>query len=281
MKKIGIILFVLFAIQMKGMAQNEQTKMLHVPVADTILTPVVMVLHSMGDVNVKGHKGGELLVYAQELLPSVTELAKQSQEQVFSFIDKRTKSPVTVSRNNNFSVQQRGDFFQIETNIFAFNNHVFVMAPERSSVAVYSRDIGNISIENFFGDVEAEANAGSIYIKNVDGMINAATVHGDVVADVSQEEEEVRPLFISTLIGNIEIIAPSNATNTVLVSSEMGNLRTNFNTVNTINVANSVNTPNNRSLSFDLNGGGSEFILKTFKGDIYLRHLDQPITQKQ
>jgi len=271
-KKISFLLFLI--LPLFSSAQVDENKMLQIAIADSILNPFIVVVHSMGDVNVKGHEGAELLVYAQELLPSLAELSQQNQAQVFSFFDKHLRQPVTVSRNNNFSVQQIGNMFQIETNVFSFNNHVFVMAPQRSSVAVHSRDIGNIIVENFLGDVEAEGNSGHIFLKDIEGKINAATVHGNVVADLSNEKQ-VQPLFISTFIGNIEIIAQKNVRNTVLLSSEMGNLYSNFDTVNTIAVASDRRQSNNRKLSFDLNGGGTEFVLNTFKGDIYLRYHEQ------
>jgi len=253
---------------------DEESTVLTVPVSDTILIPMVRVIHSMGDINVKGHKGSDLFIYAQELLPSVTELLEQSQTKVFSFIDQNTNRKVTVNQTNNFRVQQFDGLFQIETNMFSFSNHVFVLIPERSSVAVLSRDIGNISVENIRGEVDAEANAGNITLNNIGGSINAATVHGNIVADQT-EQREIKPLFISTFIGNIEIITPKQAQNTVLLSSELGNLYSNFKTMNTITVASGKNISKNRTLSFDLNGGGTEFVLNTFKGDIYLRYHEQ------
>ncbi len=250
---------------------DEESSVLTIPVADTILAPMIRVIHSMGDINVKGHQGSDLFVYAQELLPSVTELLEQSQTQVFSFIDQTTNRKVTVNQNNNFRVQQFDNLFQIETNMFSFSNHVFVLIPERSSVAIFSRDIGNISVENLQGEVNAEANSGNITLKNIGGTVSAATVHGNIIADQT-EQDEIKPLFISTFIGNIEIITPKETENTVLLSSELGNLYSNFKTMNTITVASDKNISKNRTLSFDLNGGGTEFVLNTFKGDIYLRY---------
>lgn len=253
---------------------TEENTVLTIPVADSILAPLVRVVHSMGDINIKGHQGSELFIYAQELLPSVTELLEQSQTQVFSFIDQNTNRKVTVNQTNNFRVQQFGDVFQIETNMFSFSNHVFVLTPERASVAILSRDIGNINVENIYGEVNAEANAGNITLKNINGTINAATVHGNVVADQSNQTD-IQPLFISTFIGNIEVITPRQAQNTALLSSELGNLYSNFKTLNKITVAADKNISRNRTLSFDLNGGGTEFVLNTFKGDIYLRYHEQ------
>ncbi len=251
---------------------SDATNMLQVVVPDSISHPTIAIFHSMGDINVKGHTGNKLVVYAEEMLPSVSELAKKKTKEVFNYIDKQSNNLVTVNRNAKFMIQQMGNVYQVKTNILSMNCNVFVVTPKRASISVNSEDMGNITIEDVAGDVEANGNAGNIVLKNIDGSVSASTVHGNVIAQMMQENIH-RPVFFSTFVGNIELVVQPHIKNTVILSSEMGNLYSNFDTMNKINI--NVSSPNkkNRKLSFDINGGGTEFVLNTFKGDIYLRHF--------
>lgn len=252
-------------------AQIDTTKVTRIDVDQSIQHPYVLVFHSMGNVSVKGHRGDELFVYAQELLPSLTELLNQRKEQVFTYLDKYSQTPVNVKRNPSFTIQHRDSLFQIESNVFSFNSNIFVLTPERSSVTVNIKDRGNIAVENLRGNVEANTQAGNVDIKNADGVISASTVYGNIVGDFSRQRRN-QPLFISTLVGNIEIIVPQNTNGSVLASTEMGSLISNFQEVKNLAMQASSNHVKNRKINFNLNGGGTNFVLNSFKGDIYLRY---------
>lgn len=250
--------------------QVDSTKVTKIAIEDSIRNPTILVFHSMGDVNVRGHDGNRLFVYAQEFLPSLSDLVNQNKDRVFTYLDKYSKQPIQVHQNGHFSIQHRDSIYKIETNVFSHNSNVFVMTPARSSVGVNIKDMGNIYIENVAGSVEANTKTGRISLVDVDGAVSASTIYGNIVGQFANQR--VKPLFISTVIGNIEVIVPSTTKNTVLVSSEMGTLRSNFEEVNNISMTSKSNHIKNRKINFKLNGGGTEFVINTFKGDIYLRH---------
>ncbi len=271
MRKLLTTLPILMLFCTNGIGQIDASKYFQVRVPDSIKNPIVAIFHSMGNINVKGHQSEQLVVYAEEMLPSVSELAQHNASKIYHYFDSKTKLPVTVNSNHNFTIQQIGNLYRVESNLYSLNSNVFVMTPKRASVSVHSKDLGTIMIEDIEGDVEAEGNAGNIVLKNVDGAISASTVHGNIITNI-EHQKELHPVFISTFIGNIEIIMSETAKNTVLLSSEMGYLYSNFDTMNKINISATSNSRKNRKMRFDLNGGGTEFVINTFKGDIYLRH---------
>ena len=273
MKSSILTIVLLFAAQF-GICQIDTTGVTKIDVEKSVKNPVVLIFHSMGDVNVRGHSSDKLFVYAQEFLPSISQMVNQNREQVFTYLDKYSRRPVKVRRNANFTIRQKDSIYKIETNVFSFNSNIFVMAPKRSSVGVNIKDMGSITIENLSGNVEAITKTGNVFIKDADGTISAETVHGNVIGDFSKQVRK-NPLFISTFVGNIEIIVPKNTSNSVLVSSEMGNLYSNFQEVNTLTMAANSNHVKNRKINFKINGGGTDFVINTIKGDIYLRHSDE------
>lgn len=270
MRKIVFILVLAFALQY-SFGQIDTTKVTQVEVAKSIQNPVVLVYHTMGDVSVRGHNSDKLFVYAQEFLPSLTDLIQRNKQEVFTYLDKYSNAPIKVKRNANFSIQQKDSIFRIETNVFSYNSNVFVLTPGRSSVGVNIKNMGNVNIENLQGNVEANTNTGDVLVRNVDGAVSASSVHGNIIGDFSAKKR-TKPIFISTLIGNIELIIPESSQSDVAVSSEMGTFFSNFQEGNRLAMAKQGNPIKNRKIKLKINGGGTDFVISNFKGDIYLRH---------
>lgn len=273
MRNLFAIALFLVATQ-ASFAQINEENVTQIEVDKTIKNPIILVYHSMGDVNVRGHKSDKLFVYAQEFLPSITELVNQNKQEVFTLLDKYTNETIKVNRTPNFTVLQKDSVFKIETNVFSYNSNVFVMVPERSSVGVNVKDMGNISIDHVDGNVEANTQRGNVFIKDADGVISASSVYGNIIGDFSNKARK-NPLFISTFVGNIEIIVPKASTNSILATSEMGKFYSNFEESDQISMTASSTPIKNRKINFEINGGGTEFVINTFKGDIYLRHLSK------
>ena len=273
MNKIILLCLLIFVLQY-SLGQVDSTRVTKVEVPASYQSPVVLVYHTMGDVSVRGHNGNELFVYAQEFLPSLTDLMQKNKQEVFTYLDKYSRSPVKVKRNAHFSIQQKDSIYRIESNVFSYNSNVFVLTPGRASVGVNVKNMGNISIENIQGNVEANSQTGNVFVRNTDGMVSASTVHGNIIGDFSQKNRK-QPLFFSTLVGNIEVIIPQDSKSDISVSSEMGTFFSNFKEGNQLAMAKTGNHIKNRKINLKINGGGTDFVLSNFKGDIYLRYLDR------
>lgn len=252
-------------------AQIDAKKVLKIPVDSEIENPVLLVFHSMGDINVKGHQGNQIFAYAEELLPSVSELKRTSDSKIFDlFQDFQSNPNITIEKNPRFTVQQRDSIFQIETNVFSFNSNVFIMTPERMSVSVHVKDMGNISIKDIKSNVEAVTQTGNILFDNIDGIVSINSINGNIIGNLSKNEVK-KPLFISTLIGNIDIIIPNDCSTSILVSNEMGTIYSNILEVKNTKPIEASNQLKDRKINFNINGGGTEFVIHSYKGDIYLR----------
>lgn len=257
-------------------AQVEPNRMMTASISEELQNPVTLVYHSMGNVNVKGHGGNVIIAYSQDILPSLSSnLAKKKREDIYKELsaDDFKEREIQLKKSSHFIVEQQKNVTTVKTNVYSFNSNIYVLTPFRSSVAVNVKDMGSIVVENINGSVEANTTSGDIYLKDATGIINANTNNGNIVADFSEERKQ--PLFVSTFVGNIEVIVPKSTSNSVLASSEMGSLYSNFNEANGLKVNATNQHVKNRKINFELNGGGTEFVIYTFKGDIYLRHLDR------
>lgn len=274
MVRIILVCILLIGFQ-PAFSQIDAKKVLKIPVDEEMENPVLLVFHTMGDVNVKGHQGSQIFAYAEELLPSVSELKKANDNKMFELFQSfQGNGNITLEKNPRFTVQQRDSIFQIETNVFSFNSNVFVMTPERMSVSVHVKDMGNISVQDIKGNVEAVTQTGNILFDNIDGIVSINSINGNIIGNLSKNKVS-KPLFISTLIGNIDIIIPNDCSTSILVSNEMGTIYSNISEVKDTKPIEASNQLKDRKINFNINGGGTEFVIHSYKGDIYLRHPDE------
>lgn len=278
MKRLLSVLITALCVQ-ASLAQIDTSKVIQVTFDEDLAhDPLVLVYHSMGDVNVQGHENNDVFVYAQELLPSAEFLFnRNNQEAFYAFVNERTGSIRKMNRSKNFLITQEDHVVRISTDLFSLNTNVFVLVPEPTSVAVNVAHQGNISIEGIAGNVEANTDFGSINMTDVEGSILANTKTGQVVADFSNTGLQ-RPIYLSSFVGNIEVIVPQDTKHNLALHTELGKLYTNFNQNNELAAAQvAAQRPRERNrITFALNGGtlgaGTDFVVKTIKGDIYLRH---------
>jgi len=234
--------------------------------------PYVIVYHKMGNVKVNGNNENTIYVYTQELLPSFNSVFNSHVDMQNVVYGNNYSSQMPIKKKNHmFLITEQDNIVQIETNIFSFNTNVFVEVPNPSSVSVNISEMGSILIENVKGDVEANTMTGDIQIVNTDGVVVANTSFGNILGDFSKKGVN-KPLFISALVGNIDLQLPKTSEHNLSLYSEMGSVFSNFQNINQLALARPVELSNNRKVFFPLNGGGTDFVVKTFKGDIYLRH---------
>ncbi len=257
------------------LAQSGSADSLVINLKDNKKDPYVLVYHNMGNVSVEGHQGRKVFVYSQELLPSLSYFFNNGRRvdrtEHSAFVDQQTGMVREINQNSKFRVIEQDNIVQVQTNAFSFNTNVFVMVPKPSDILVNITDMGSIEIKNIEGDIEANTRTGNIYVEGVNGSVVANTEHGSIVGDFSKRGIN-RPLMVSTLVGNIELIVPEKTTSNLKLYSELGKIYSNLLNSNDLNLLSQSLSKNNRKINFQLNGGGTEFVANVFKGDIYLRH---------
>jgi|GEM_PF-6168465 len=267
-KGINILLTLLIAGSLFG---QEEVEKVRIVVQDKTKDPLVFVYHNMGNVHVQGNDDEDIYVYARDLIPSLENMFNNMEMQMDSRTSERISTSNRKPKNDLFLISQRGNKVHIETNVFSFNKNVFVDMPSSSSVAVNIADMGGIEIKDITGDIEANTTSGSIHLINTEGVVVANTNFGNILGDFTRRGL-TKPLLVSALVGNIEIILPHQAQHDLSLYSELGNVYSNFQNINQLSSDTRSEVANNRKISFALNGGGTDFVVKTFKGDIYLRH---------
>jgi DUF4097 and DUF4098 domain-containing protein YvlB len=137
---------------------------------------------------------------------------------------------------------------------------------------------GGITVEGVDSEMEIYAVDGAIMLTNVGGSVVAHAVDGNIVATVARAAPQA-PMAFTSLNGDIDVTLPATVKANLRLRSDQGDVFTDFD-VQVIAGASANRTQRNgrgvridvnRSIYGTVNGGGPDFELRTFEGNIYVR----------
>ena len=136
------------------------------------------------------------------------------------------------------------------------------------NISVDGGELGNLTIEGFSSEIDANTGVGSINIKNVTGPINAHTNVGSINIDVVSVSQS-SPIFISSNVSEIDVSIPYN-TRASLELKTRGTVYTNFDILAPLKKG-LRNVGGAKTITDNINGGGVKITLRSNLGNIYLR----------
>ena len=153
-----------------------------------------------------------------------------------------------------------------------------VEIPSGMDLHVSTYNDGDLMITNVQGEVELTNYNGEITAMNISGSVVATTYNGDVRVTFDKVTEGT-PMSFSTYNGDVDLTFPATLKASFKMKTDQGDIYTGFDM--TINSSGPVQKKDPKSgtykLSIDewkkgeVNGGGPEFTLKNYNGDIYIR----------
>ncbi len=151
-----------------------------------------------------------------------------------------------------------------------------IKVPRKSSLRLKSLDNGNVDIINIDGEIEIENTNGDITLKNITGSAVLSSVYGKISAGF-REVDAVSPMMFTSFEGNIELVFPASVKAKLKMKSEKGEILSDFD-IKPLSRKPVVKTiENTRVYSLEdwvvgsVNGGGPEYIIKSYNGNITIR----------
>lgn len=176
-----------------------------------------------------------------------------------------------------FGVDERDNEMSVSA---GFNREVNleIEIPVKTRLQVSVVNGGGISVEGVDSEMEVNTVDGGITLTNVGGSIVAHAVDGRIMATITRVTPQA-PMAFTSLNGDIDVTLPAAVKANLRLRSDQGDVFTDFD-VQLIAGANT-NRPQregrgsridlNRSIYGTVNGGGADFELRTFDGNIYVR----------
>lgn len=144
-----------------------------------------------------------------------------------------------------------------------------IFLPKTQNVSVKSTWNGDIDIEGFSGEVEANAQLnGSIEITDVNGPVTANALNGEIEVEFGTVKQG-SPISIYTTNGEVDITLPENTPADLTLSTVNGDIYTNFEIKR--EEKEGLKSISGRKVKASINNGGVDISLKSTNGNIYLR----------
>jgi len=248
MRKFTFILMALF-VGTIARAQSDYTKSLN---------GIQWVkIESKTDIVVKTHSSNELLI------KSGPEVKTPERAKGLKLVGEGG----TDNTNVGFSVVQDGNTLIVHNLRKDKKGEIYL--PASQNISVKSTWNGDIEIDGFSGEIEADAQLnGGVKLLNVNGPVTANSLNGElevVFGKVTQDS----PISLYSTNGAVDVSLPSNTPANLALSTLNGNVYTDFEVK--AEDKKGLKSILGRDIKASINGGGVKISMKSTNGNMYLR----------
>jgi len=239
--------FLLMAICMMlpGSKLSGQTQNLLIPLKQPDLSGVLNFDNPKGSITVTGYDGNMIVITAN---------ARYAQK------DTRTQNSWKLT------------YEQQETNVNLYCNSqgntidVDIKIPRHFTLQLRSQDNGDVTVIRISGAIVVDNAQGAITLDNITGSAILNSVYGNITARFKQVSPD-EPIMITTIDGDIELALPDAVHAKLKMNSTKGNILSDFPLIGS-------ETASARLFDWKssfINGGGPEYVLRTYSGDIQIK----------
>lgn len=182
-----------------------------------------------------------------------------------------------ITQGAGLTITEENNQISLVNNNMSRGGDVEVRVPTRTNLNLRGMNGQEIVVENVEGEIEVNHLNGSVRVTNVAGSVVAQSQNGNVTAVLTRLTSDKAMSFIS-FNGNVDVTLPATAKANLKMRSDNGDIFTDFD----IQIRQSPQPQPSRSgnrfrievnqqVTGAINGGGPEFELRTFNGNIFLR----------
>ena len=269
--KFFAILISLFVAALEVFPQEPQPDRVTVPFSDASRPRSLNASLVNGSISVKGYNGKDAVVEAVGG-SGRRRRAERERSDGLRRIDTNATGLTVEESNNVITVGTRSPGESVSLNI---------QVPFNTSLKLHAVNGKEISVDQITGDVEIDCTNASATVTHVSGAAVVHSLNGNVFVSFDKIAGD-KPMSFSSLNGNIDVTLPSDTKARLRLKTDNGAVYSDFD----IALDNSGRAPvveeNNsgkgryrvrfdRTMLGTINGGGPEFALTTFNGNIYIR----------
>ncbi|WP_375326103.1 DUF4097 family beta strand repeat-containing protein [Flagellimonas sp. GZD32] len=248
MRKFTFILMALFTATI-AKAQSDYTKSL-----DGIQW---VKIQSVADIVIKSHNSNQLLI------KSGPEIKTPERAKGLKLVGESG----TDNTNVGFSVVQDGSTLIVHNLRKDKKGEIYL--PASQNIAVKSTWNGDIEIDGFSGEIEADAQLnGGVKLLNVNGPVTANSLNGEIEVTFGNVNQS-SPISLYSTNGAVDVSLPSNTPANLALSTLNGNVYTDFDIK--ADEKDGMKSVLGRYIKASINGGGVKISMKSTNGNMYLR----------
>ncbi|MES2518537.1 MAG: hypothetical protein V4585_10540 [Bacteroidota bacterium] len=266
-------IFVLLALLLSGsfFAKSQDREQLSVPLSEPTKEGKVIISIITGSIKVVGYDGKDIVIDAI----SADKNEKRANRE-------RSDGMKKISTNSGFELTAKEKNNTVTVNIDKVNMNVniTVKVPRKCSLKLSTINDGDILVENVSGNLEISNINGHIKMKNIAGSVVANTINDDIIVNFTEITPNT-PMAFTTLNGKVDVTFPVSVKANVKLKSDMGEVYSDFD-IDVDKTPSKINHSTDKEKGLykikkdewtygKINNGGSEIMMKTFNGDIFIR----------
>lgn len=175
-------------------------------------------------------------------------------------------------------ISEKNNFIDIESDSWSHGVDLKIEVPRNVDLHVETYNNGYIFISNIEGEIVADNYNGKITADKISGSLVADTYNGEIKVSFDKITPDT-PMAFTTYNGDVDLTLPSSFKASMKMKSNRGEIFSgfDFNVKKTEPVTKSEKKSGTYKVYLDdwvradINGGGPEFMIKNYNGDIYLR----------
>lgn len=273
MKKQLIVIVVMMMLTIQLMyAQNE----IPVPLTDPAKRGKLKAHINYGSITVKGTARKDVLVKY-----SAGEDSDEEDHDHEKHKDKKANKDglKRISGGTlDLEISENANMVRVESGSWGNKVNLNIEVPSGMDLNVSTYNDGVLTISNIQGELELSNYNGEIYADNISGSVVATSYNGEIKVAFDKVTEGT-PMSFSTFNGDIDLTFPATLKATLKMKTEQGEVLSSFD----MNVVKNgpVQKKDTKSgvykvvvdewVKGEVNGGGPEFTMKNYNGDIIIR----------
>ena len=242
-----------------------------VPLTDPTRPATVHVPIVQGSITIRGVDRKDLLIQVRAGDDDSGDSRRKSDSSGL----KRIQQPASLS------VEEENNQVRVSAGMPSDTYDLNIEVPLKTNLEISTVNGGEITVEGVDGDLEVGNVNGGITLTRVGGSVVAHTTNGDVKVSLARVTPQ-KPMAFTTLNGDVDITFPVATRANLKLRSERGEILTDFDLKMTADGSapkiedtrqsgGRYRIEVNKVLSATINGGGPDFELRSFTGNIYLR----------
>jgi hypothetical protein len=284
-RTLGMAILLAAAIFAAG--QDAQTDRVTVPLTNPGKPGTVSVEVMFGSIKVVGYEGKDVIVEAKPRDRKIGDrpfliVKDKEKDQEKSQKDKAAGMKRIPIENTGLTVEENDNLVTVRVESWKRSVDITIKVPFATSLKLQGTNLEDegISVENVTGEIEIRGSNGDIVLKNVSGTVVANSINGDVEATLAKVAPD-KPMSFVAFNGDVDVTLPADTKATFSLKSGMGEVYTDFDMALKQQPVKSEQSTKadkgkfrvsmDRAVTGSINGGGPEFKLQTYNGNIYIR----------
>jgi hypothetical protein len=175
-------------------------------------------------------------------------------------------------------VSENSNFVKVQSDSWNNKCNLVIEVPSGTDMNVHTYNDGDIDVSNVQGEIELNNYNGEISAENVSGSVVATTYNGEIKVTFEKVTEGT-PMSFVTYNGDIDVTFPATLKASLKMKTQQGEVLTGFDVkltpVNPVikdqKAGGTYKVTLDEWVRGDINGGGPEFIMRNYNGDILVR----------